>query len=269
MLSRGLPQRHHIVIYMLLLSSLSHLQLQVLCDCGDLLTCWRFDAPAEHVTVWYLVSPCRRLWARLLLRSVLVCGPTASWSEPSCPPWMEGRARFRWTTCRAASGIAAVSWAMSRWFKLNDIDDLWPPAVSPVCHRFPQKELWATPHCRCRCWSVGLRSAAQTWSGSAPGPSSPWSCGWRAWRPLTSDLAVLQPSGGAVLVLINDFVSEVTVTAAEASRQQGAALTQWTVDLHTGLRCSEEPRTWCSLTECTHGGFNYLVPVLMKLIHVL
>uniref|UniRef100_A0A671TVE6 m7GpppN-mRNA hydrolase NUDT17 n=1 Tax=Sparus aurata TaxID=8175 RepID=A0A671TVE6_SPAAU len=28
MLSRGLPQRHHIVIYMLLLSSLSHLQLQ-------------------------------------------------------------------------------------------------------------------------------------------------------------------------------------------------------------------------------------------------
>ncbi|CAJ1061242.1 nucleoside diphosphate-linked moiety X motif 17 isoform X2 [Xyrichtys novacula] len=29
MLSRGLPQRHHIVVYMLLLSSLSHLQLQV------------------------------------------------------------------------------------------------------------------------------------------------------------------------------------------------------------------------------------------------
>lgn len=32
MLSRGLPQRHHIVIYMLLHSPLSHLQLQVLCD---------------------------------------------------------------------------------------------------------------------------------------------------------------------------------------------------------------------------------------------
>lgn len=34
MLSRGLPQRHHVVIYMLLHSSLSHLQLQVpdFCD---------------------------------------------------------------------------------------------------------------------------------------------------------------------------------------------------------------------------------------------
>lgn len=29
LLCRGLPQRHHIVIYMLLHSSLSHLQLQV------------------------------------------------------------------------------------------------------------------------------------------------------------------------------------------------------------------------------------------------
>ncbi|XP_054453997.1 nucleoside diphosphate-linked moiety X motif 17-like [Anoplopoma fimbria] len=32
MLSRGLPQRHHIVVYMLLLSPLSHLQLQVRSD---------------------------------------------------------------------------------------------------------------------------------------------------------------------------------------------------------------------------------------------
>ncbi|XP_058504881.1 nucleoside diphosphate-linked moiety X motif 17 isoform X2 [Solea solea] len=92
----------------------------------------------------------RRPSARHLLRSARVCGWTTVWSEPSCRRWTERTATWTWTTCRAPS----------------------------VCLRCLQTQLLSPSLlCRSRRWFAGRRRAARTWSGSAPEPSLPWSCG--------------------------------------------------------------------------------------------